>query len=194
MAQSKKGACERCTRPIINIHGRCLPCNYLYKHKRYYPGLRSAPEYDAEHGFDLKIVEAELKRAQFLPIHKVGVQRKPKSESSTENTEVIARETAISNCEICQKDFHPSQPDHQICYKCYRFFRDYGGIKSYQQFLEAFQLPDSANTRENYIEFVDTRSKFLDIYGDWKVDKILENPRAYLDKVKAREKRAKPYK
>ena len=56
MEENKNNLCERCGREI-NHKGRCLPCNYLYKHKKYLPGLRENPDYDVNHGIDTNMVK-----------------------------------------------------------------------------------------------------------------------------------------
>ena len=41
--------CERCGIKLSH-RGRCLPCNYFYKHNRYIFALKENPEYDKQHG------------------------------------------------------------------------------------------------------------------------------------------------
>ncbi len=52
----KEHSCERCDR-LIKQRGKCLPCNYLYKHKKYFGGLKESPEYDISHGIDPNFVK-----------------------------------------------------------------------------------------------------------------------------------------
>lgn len=52
--------CERCGRAIKH-KGKCLPCNYLYKHKKYYPGLKDNPNYDIQHNMNPDLVEGLIK-------------------------------------------------------------------------------------------------------------------------------------
>src|SRR3990167_2972466 len=52
----KKYLCERCGR-LIKQRGKCLPCNYLYKHKKYFRGLKESPDYDLSHGIDPNFVK-----------------------------------------------------------------------------------------------------------------------------------------
>ena len=95
------------------------------------------------------------------------------------------------SCVFCKRVFHTDHKDFQCCYDCFRFYRQFGGIKDYNEFLEAFEQNDSVETKEKYIQFVDSVKKFLEIKGDWRVDAILENPGKFLDKVKIGGKRKK---
>lgn len=52
---TKKYYCERCGRKI-NHQGRCLPCNYLYKYKKYCPGLKISDGYDFKNNMDINLV------------------------------------------------------------------------------------------------------------------------------------------
>lgn len=52
---TKKYTCERCDRKI-NHEGRCLPCNYLYKYKKYCPGLKISDGYDIKNEMDINLV------------------------------------------------------------------------------------------------------------------------------------------
>ncbi|MBS3155406.1 hypothetical protein J4404_02820 [Candidatus Woesearchaeota archaeon] len=56
MDGNKASFCERCSREI-NHKGRCLPCNYLYKHRKYFPGLMENPDYDIKQGIDTNMVK-----------------------------------------------------------------------------------------------------------------------------------------
>ena len=94
-------------------------------------------------------------------------------------------------CVFCERGFNTDHEEFKCCYDCYRLYRQFGGIKDYSEFLEAFKLSDGAETKERYIEFVDNVKKFLEIQGDWRVDVILENPDKFLDRVKIGEKRTK---
>jgi len=89
-------------------------------------------------------------------------------------------------CCFCGREFQTDHEEFQCCYDCFRFYRQFGGIKDYNEFLEAFELEDSAETKERYIQFVDNVKKFLEIKGDWRVDNILENIGEFLDRVKPR--------
>jgi len=94
-------------------------------------------------------------------------------------------------CVICNKPFKTNNEQFRCCYRCFKFYNQFGGIKSYEEFLEAFNLGESEKAKERYIQFVDNVKKYLEIRGDWVVDKILENPGEFLDKVKIGEKREK---
>ena len=94
-------------------------------------------------------------------------------------------------CNFCDKSFKTNSDEYLWCYSCFRFFMQFGRIKDYKEFLEAFELKESQETREEYIKFVDNLKKFLDIKGDWKTEKILENPGKFLDKINIGEKRKK---
>lgn len=52
--------CERCKR-VIKHKGKCLPCNYLYKYKRYYPGLKENSNYDLKHHLNPDFVKGLIK-------------------------------------------------------------------------------------------------------------------------------------
>lgn len=62
----KNYTCERCGREIIK-RGRCLPCNYFYKYKAYYPGLRRCDEYDKMHNFNTELVRKLLEEKKYKP-------------------------------------------------------------------------------------------------------------------------------
>lgn len=94
-------------------------------------------------------------------------------------------------CVLCSKGFKTYNDEFKCCYPCFKFYRQFGGIKSYNDFLMAFALNDSNEAKERYISFVDNVKKFLDIKGDWRVDAILEDPKRFLDMVKIGEKRKK---
>jgi hypothetical protein len=94
-------------------------------------------------------------------------------------------------CIFCSKMFHTDHEEFQCCFDCYRFYQEHGGVKNYGAFLELFELPDSIESKEKYIQFVDNVKKFLEIRGDWRVDEILTNPDKFLNKVKKGEKRKK---
>lgn len=87
-------------------------------------------------------------------------------------------------CILCDNIFKTNNEKYQSCYTCFKFFRQFGGIKDYNEFLEAFEVKDGLQAKEEYIKFCDNVKKFKDINGDWKVDKILEKPGEFLDKVK----------
>lgn len=55
LQNNKLHFCERCDRTIKH-KGKCLPCNYLYKHKKYYPGLKENPNYDIQHNMNPEFV------------------------------------------------------------------------------------------------------------------------------------------
>lgn len=94
-------------------------------------------------------------------------------------------------CCFCRREFQTDHDEFQCCYDCFRLYRQFGGIKDYNEFLEAFELEDCAESKDKYIQFVDNVKKFLEIKGDWRVDAILEDPQKFLDKVKIGEKRNK---
>ena len=73
----------------------------------------------------------------------------------------------------------------------FKFYQQFGGVKDYNAFLELFELKDSIESKDKYINFVDNIKRFLEIRGDWRVDEILQNPDKFLDKVKIGEKRKK---
>ena len=91
-------------------------------------------------------------------------------------------------CIFCNNKFLTNNEEYQNCFKCFKFFTQFGGIKNYSEFLEAFELDDNTETKEKYIKFVDNVKRFLDIRGDWRVDKILEKPGEFLEKIKIKEK------
>ena len=155
--------CERCRREIRSI-GRCLPCNYFYKHKRYFPGLRENHDYDKAHGMEDEFVKQIANEKKFI--------------NQTKKEYVYER-----ICKLCDRPFKTNK-EYTSCYRCFRFFMQFGGIKNYQQFLEGFQLSDSENSKSNYIEFVDKRSIFLKMRGEWTIGNILANPGEFLDRVK----------
>ena len=94
-------------------------------------------------------------------------------------------------CIFCNKTFITYNDEYSGCYDCFKFFSRFGGIKDFTEFLEAFELHDNQEAKEEYIRFVDSLKKFSEIRGDWKVDKILQNPGEFLDKVKIGTKRKK---
>lgn len=166
--------CERCSRKIKR-KGRCLPCNYFYKHKKYFPGLLKNPDYDKVHGIEPELAEKLI-----------NSERKQKIEPKQYKYEKI--------CSICGNKFKTNHDEFKTCYNCYKFFTQYGGIETYKKFLEAFNLLDNENTKSNYIEFIDNKNKYLKIKGDWKIEKILTNPGEYLDRIKTAEKKLKDIK
>lgn len=94
-------------------------------------------------------------------------------------------------CCFCGRDFQTYREEFQCCYKCFKFYQQFGGVKDYNAFLELFELKDSIESKDKYINFVDNIKRFLEIRGDWRVDEILQNPDKFLDKVKIGEKRKK---
>lgn len=177
MEENKNNLCERCGRKI-NQKGRCLPCNYLYKNKKYFPGLKENSDYDIEHGMDPNVVKDLIKKG--------WGDEKAETELKQEKKYKYER-----ICIFCNKAFLTNNEEYHGCYNCFRFFTQFGGIKNYNEFLDAFGLSDSIGTKEEYIKFVDNIKRFLKIRKDWRIDKILENPREFLDKVKIGIKRKK---
>lgn len=165
--------CERCGREIKH-KGRCLPCNYFYKHGKYYNGLVESPDYDHAHGVDPSYTKKIIKE------HKI-IAKKTESEISKDNSS----ETHIQEktCILCNKKFK-TRKDYEICYKCFKFFYQYGGIENYRQFLDAFNLKDNSESKNKYIGFMDKKNRFLKVKGNWTVDNILANPEKFLDKIK----------
>lgn len=133
MTQAKAGSCERCTRPIINVRGRCLPCNYFYKYKRYYPGLKSAPEYDLAHGLDLSTVRQEIERARYVPLSKIRVRGVVESDKT-----ILAQARVLKkdrqNAKSLKKyapinmfrEFKSKYPTHIIFIQCGSFYEVFG--------------------------------------------------------------------
>lgn len=161
--------CERCNREIKH-RGRCLPCNYFYKHKKYYPGLRESPEYDIRNGINPDLVKQTILESSKLV---------KKSDEVKSNKET-------KRCRVCEKTFEPKRKEYLVCYKCFKFFQQFGGINNYGEFLEAFDLDDNQESKDNYIEFVDKLRVYKDVQGIWAVDEILKNPGKFLDKVKTK--------
>ncbi len=153
----KDSYCERCGREI-NHPGRCLPCNYLYKNKAYFPGLRENSEYDLKHNFDIKLVKSLLNEKEFKPISEL-LDKGVEGESL-----VDIGNYERDNCGVCGNEFNSKNGKYKICYDCYKFYKKYGGIRSYQTFLIAFGLEDNQESKENYIKFVDDFNKFIDFY------------------------------
>lgn len=153
MEETKNNFCERCGREI-NHKGRCLPCNYLYKHKKYFPGLKENPNYDIKHGIDTNMVKDLIEKGGNTEKSESEIKKEKKKEYKYKKT-----------CIFCN-------------------FSQFGGIKNYNEFLQAFDFTDNTETKEKCIQFVDNVKRFLEIKGDWKIDKILENPREFLDRVK----------
>ncbi len=94
-------------------------------------------------------------------------------------------------CVLCNKPFKTYNNEYVCCYPCFKFYRQFEKIKSYNWFLEAFELQDGPEAKDEYIRFVDNLNIFKEIKGDWRVEKILENTNEFLDKVKIGEKRNK---
>ncbi|MFH1637276.1 MAG: hypothetical protein ABIB71_02515 [Candidatus Woesearchaeota archaeon] len=168
--------CQRCGREINHL-GRCLPCNYLYKHKKYFGGLRESPEYDSQHGMDIGLAKKIISERT----------KKPNA-SKKEDFEKYKPARYEKVCGICQNGFRTNHEEYKICYECYKLFHDYGRIKDYNEFLDAFDLEDSPENKEYYIEFVDKLKKFIEINGEWEIEKILKDPRKYLDKINVKAK------
>lgn len=179
LMEGKTYSCKRCDRDIYH-QGRCLPCNYLYKHRKYYPGLRESHNYDKQHGMDTVLVNKLVAEGWTKQPAKIKEPEKATRDYKFEKT-----------CIFCESTFHTNNDKFKSCYKCYKFFSQFGGIKNYGQFLEAFGLNDNVETKEQYIQFVDDVKQFLEIQGDWRIDKILQNPREFLDKVEARKEKPK---
>lgn len=171
----KSDNCERCGRDI-NHKGRCLPCNYLYKHKAWFPGLKESEEYDAINGMDLQLVKKLIGEKNFTkqdtqkPVPKIKIDTKSKG---------------TKKCLRCAAEV---KGKYLYCIDCFRFIKRYAHIKSYQQFLETFDMDDSIESKDNYIEFVDDMNKFFDLQ-DFSVEGLLDNPREYLDKLEPKEKK-----
>jgi hypothetical protein len=145
----------------------------LYKHKKYFPGLRENPDYDIKHGMDTNMVKELTVKGWNLKEAETEIKKRKKKGYKYEKT-----------CIFCDNSFQTNNNEFQSCYKCFRFFSQFGGIKNYNEFLRAFDLSDDMETKEKYIQFVDNVKRFLEIKGNWKIDKILENPRGFLDMVK----------
>lgn len=67
--QKKEQFCERCGR-AIKQRGKCLPCNFLYKHTQYYPGLKENPDYDSAHGLSPILVKKLIEKGREKGINK----------------------------------------------------------------------------------------------------------------------------
>ncbi len=170
----KSDNCERCDRDI-NHKGRCLPCNYLYKHKAWFPGLRESEEYDVSHDMDLQLVKKLIAEKSF------SAQDKPKP---SPKIKIDTKSESKRKCLRCATDV---KGKYLYCLECFRFIRKWAHIKSYQQFLETFGMDDSIESKDNYIEFVDDMNKFFDLQ-DFSVEGLLDNPREYLDKIQHKQK------
>jgi len=154
----KEKSCERCGREI-NHKGRCLPCNYLYKNKTYFPGLRESSEYDLNHNFDINLVKSLLSEKEFEPIFELvdkGIKEK--------NSLLDIGTYEEGKCGVCGNEFNSKNGKYKVCYDCYKFYKKYGGVRSYQIFLIAFKLEDNQESKENYIKFVDDFNKFVDVF------------------------------
>ena len=169
----KTKKCERCGREINHI-GRCLPCNYLYKHKAWFPGLRESDNYDSDHGMDVEVVKKLIAEKRF------SSQNKPKP---TPKTKIDITSTGHRKCLRCATKV---KGKYLYCLECYRFIKKYAHIKSYKEFLEIFDLDDSIESKDNYIEFVDDMNKFFDLQ-DFSIEGLLDNPREYLDKLQPKD-------
>ena len=159
MTTEKNKSCERCGREINHV-GRCLPCNYLYKHKAYFSGLRESEEYDKKHSFDIDEVKKiiEEKKLKTPKIDKINAKEEFKIKSG------IAKDIQENECGVCGNKFDSQNGKYKICKECYVFYKKYGGVRSYQVFLIAFKLNDCMESKENYIQFVDNFNKFVDFY------------------------------
>lgn len=96
-----------------------------------------------------------------------------------------------SICEFCGVEFPHNKDGNTSCYHCFKFFVRFGGIKDYKEFMDAFDMEDTKKSKDAYIKFSDDLKRFLKIYGDWRIDKVLENPEKFLDMVKVGKKRKK---
>lgn len=97
----------------------------------------------------------------------------------------------VKTCVLCGNDFKTKNEKYTCCYRCFRFYYDFGGIKDYKEFLEKFSIENSTESKDKYIEFVDNVKKFQEIRGYWRVENILDNPGEFLDKVEIGKKRKK---
>ena len=165
--------CERCDREISHT-GRCLPCNYLYKHKSFFPGLRISDEYDKKHNLDLELVHKLISEKKFKPLNKKSNVLFNGSRNSEDNSKKYIK-CLRCNCEL-------EKIKYLYCIDCFRFIKQHSNIKSYMEFLQTFGLDDCIESKDNYIEFVDDMNKFYDLQ-DFSVDGILTNPSKYLEKV-----------
>ena len=170
----KDKECERCGREI-NHNGRCLPCNYLYKHKAWFPGLRESEDYDTSHGMDLQLVKKLIRDKNF------SAQEKPKP-SPKVNHHIETK--GKRKCLRCAAEV---KGKYLYCLECFRFIKRYAHIKSYKEFLETFGMDDSVESKDNYIEFVDDMNKFFDLQ-DFSVEGVLDDPSKFLDKIEPKQK------
>ncbi|PIN81339.1 hypothetical protein COV13_01520 [Candidatus Woesearchaeota archaeon CG10_big_fil_rev_8_21_14_0_10_32_9] len=170
--------CERCNREI-NHNGRCLPCNYLYKHKAFFPGLRISDEYDKTHNVDLELVHKLVSEKEFKPSDK-------KEKVISKSEKIIEDSKKFKKCLRCNCELKDRK--YLYCVDCFRFIKKYANIKNYKEFLMIFDLEDSIESKDNYIEFVDDMNKFFDL-EDFSVEGILNNPSEYLEKVTPNKKR-----
>lgn len=157
--EKENRVCERCGREINHL-GKCLPCNYFYKHKVYFPGLKESEEYDKKHNLDIGEIKRLIEKKEYTH---------PNIRPIIENKDVDIRLKNSNNlqeneCRICGFKFDTKNSKHEICRECYNFYRKAGGIRSYEMFLMAFKLSDCIESKENYIQFVDNLNKFMDIY------------------------------
>ena len=133
MTRPKAGSCERCTRPIINVRGRCLPCNYFYKHKRYYRGLKSAPKYDFAQGLDPSTVGREIERARVVPRSKIPVRGVVESDKPTLAQAPVLKKDRQGAKPLKKyapinmfREFKSKYPTHIIFIQCGRFYEVFG--------------------------------------------------------------------
>ena len=114
--------CERCNRDI-NHKGRCLPCNYLYKHKAFFSGLRISDEYDLSHNMDLGLVHKLVKEKEYKPESKFEYEIKPRPEiiGITNLKPIIEpRPRKYVNCLRCNCSLNQKR---LYCVDCFRFIK-----------------------------------------------------------------------
>ena len=151
--------CERCNREINHL-GRCLPCNYLYKYKSFFPGLRESEEYDLKNHMDINLVKELVSNKKFISRNK-EVKEQPKPKRTTIPKKILRC------CLRCNVSL--TNRKYLYCIDCYKFIRQYANIKSYREFLNVFGLDDCLESKDNYIEFTDDMNKFFDLQ-DFSVD------------------------
>ncbi|MBI2647332.1 hypothetical protein HYW99_02550 [Candidatus Woesearchaeota archaeon] len=192
--QTKKFNCERCGREIKH-RGRCLPCNYFYKHKQYFPGLKENPKYDKLHNISPTSASKLIKIEEEPPKKKRNVDKAKEWLNETiRNFHKIKypdREYQFQKiCKACNNKFLTNKEAYQVCFFCFKFFSSYGRIESYEDFLIAFNLIDKRNSRYRYVEFVDWKNRLLKYRKNWSIEDVLANPSKYLDEVSELKKKS----
>jgi len=68
----------------------------------------------------------------------------------------------MNKCGVCEKIL--GSEELSVCYGCYRFYRQHGSIQDYSMFMLVFELENTLESKNKYIEFVENLNKFVNVF------------------------------